>query len=382
VRGETEKLCSLDAKSLANHLKAVAEMARSFAEEARPGDAHFAKTAQLAGMLHDLGKYQPKWQRWAREFQRLKTGAIPDKAIAHTDYDPYSELDKQIERQATANCGKRPNHSSTGAQVALDAKSFALALIIGGHHGGLSDVTALRRQIERDRPDKHLAWQAAVAELPELKALTLSGLAIGEDLLQLEMETRFLFSCLVDADRTHTAGQGRESSAWDPAALLENVKASVAKLADKPCDFRVRSLRNEVFDRCLARGEDEPGVFTLTVPTGGGKTLASMAFALNHAAKHGLNRVIVVIPYISIIEQNAAIYREVLGDEVVLEHHSNVEARAGRENESEDPSTLATENWDARIIVTTSVRFLESLFANHPSQCRRVHRIARSVIIL
>ncbi len=223
---------------------------------------------------------------------------------------------------------------------------------------------------------------AAARELGSLDALRVANTAFGDGNCTLAMETaiRLLFSCVIDADRRDASGRTEDApSAWSPEDLLRRLDSAVSRLTRRPLDDRVRQLRNRVYDRCLEQASQPRGAFTLTVPTGGGKTLASMAFALKHASTHALDRVIVVIPYISIIEQNAAIYREIFGEDVVLEHHSNVAIPS--EGESEDAVGQATEDWDARIIVTTSVRFFESLFSNRATDCRRVHRIANSVII-
>ena len=147
----------------------------------------------------------------------------------------------------------------------------------------------------------------------------------------------------------------------------------------------LNQLRNRVFEDCLAKAAEPAGFFSLTVPTGGGKTLSSMAFALEHARRHGMQRVIVVIPYLSIIEQNAAEYRKVLDPQnegIVIEHHSAVVAREDDEEQGRSPEELAAENWDAPVIVTTSVQFIESLFANRTSKCRKLHNIANSVVLL
>ncbi|MGO9269499.1 MAG: CRISPR-associated helicase Cas3', partial [Terriglobia bacterium] len=167
----------------------------------------------------------------------------------------------------------------------------------------------------------------------------------------------------------------------DVDRLLELVIAERdRKSADKP-DGVLKNLRNQVFNACLEQAHLAQGFFSLTVPTGGGKTLSSMAFALAHAQCHGLSRVIVVIPYLSIIEQNAAEYRRVFGHDVVLENHSGVQPPSDQNEEEKSRLELVAENWDSPIVVTTSVQFLESLFAAAPSRCRKLHRIPRSVVI-
>jgi len=370
---------------LADHSRQVAELARQLMRLAQPGNERMQDDAHVAGLLHDLGKFQSEWQQWAREYQRRKSREVPQQAIGHTNYDPRQEEDRRLSDEVSQSVGKRPNHASTGAQVAWERKAYHVALAVAGHHAGLKAVTQLKQQIHRDKPEIDAVLKAASdpRELGDLlTALRLEPPDIsGNDICKVEMQIRLLFSCLIDADRLDSSGKVAYESSWNPNELLKQVCDHVDRLAKRPGDRRVRHLRSAVFHRCLSQADNPQGVFTLTVPTGGGKTLASMAFALKHATRHHLRRVIMVIPYINIIEQNAAVYREIFGDKVVLEHHSNVEVEPDDESEGENPARLATENWDAPVIVTTSVRFFESLFANRPNACRRVHRIARSVVI-
>ena len=195
-----------------------------------------------------------------------------------------------------------------------------------------------------------------------------------------------LFSCLVDADFLDTeqfaTGQARYPVKLDAPLLLKRLQVHRGKFDSSG---ELNQLRNRVFEDCLAKAEDAAGFFSLTVPTGGGKTLSSMAFALAHARHHGMQRVIVVIPYLSIIEQNAAEYRKILDPQnegIVIEHHSAVVSRDNDEEQGRSPEELAAENWDAPVIVTTSVQFIESLFANRTSKCRKLHNIANSVVLL
>jgi CRISPR-associated endonuclease/helicase Cas3 len=208
----------------------------------------------------------------------------------------------------------------------------------------------------------------------------------ADNALPAEFYARLIFSCIVDADRLDTAHWPASPSAdttLDTATLLAAVHAERAhKTANaKNPGSPLAALRNRIFDTALERAVLPIGFFSLTVPTGGGKTLASMAFALAHARTHGLRRIIVVIPYLSIIEQNAAEYRRIFGDDVVLENHSGVAPDDDASEEEKSRLELVSENWDASVIVTTSVQFLESLFAASPSRCRKLHRIPRSVVI-
>jgi CRISPR-associated endonuclease/helicase Cas3 len=230
-----------------------------------------------------------------------------------------------------------------------------------------------------------------VGELPQGVSKLLTEAIQKEDVYCLEFATRMVFSALVDADRLDSANWPQQAAADDElttqksGGLLAKVLAErERKRQSKPTgekDAELRRLRNDVFDACLQAAKLDPGFFSLTVPTGGGKTLSAMAFALAHAQAHGLRRVIVVIPFLSIIEQNATVYREVLGDDTILEHHSAAPEPGDIDEEEKAALETATENWDAPIVVTTSVQFLESLFADKPAKCRKLHRIAKSVVI-
>ncbi|MBT9165063.1 MAG: CRISPR-associated nuclease/helicase Cas3 [candidate division WS2 bacterium] len=192
-----------------------------------------------------------------------------------------------------------------------------------------------------------------------------------------------LFSCLVDADFLDTEvfiNKSQSSLRGDYSglsALNDKLVDYLNKLSYEAPDTLVNKHRNQILQQCLSAADKTHGLFSLTVPTGGGKTLSSLAFAMKHAIKYGMKRVIYVIPYTSIIEQNANVFREIFGDDAVIEHHSNIEI-----NEDDYKSQLAAENWDAPLIVTTNVQFFESLFHNRTSRCRKIHNITNSVIIL
>lgn len=195
---------------------------------------------------------------------------------------------------------------------------------------------------------------------------------------------RMLYSCLVDADYIDTetfmngdAGRGN----YEPlSALCDKLTAYISKWNNPTREIDI--LRQKILNSCIEKASAPRGIFSLTVPTGGGKTVASMAFALNHAVANSMKRIIYVIPYTSIIEQNAKVFRDILGQENVVEHHSQVSHELSEDaDELEYRSALATENWDAPVIVTTAVQFFESLYANRSSKCRKLHNIANSVII-
>jgi CRISPR-associated endonuclease/helicase Cas3 len=339
---------------LARHLRNVAALARQFAQP-----LGLAEEAELAGWLHDLGKYRA-------EFQQMLRG----------------------QRGSTADT----QHAVFGAawafeRAAKDNQLAGTAFAVAGHHAGLHDCGDLQQLVET----KRLRPLETARELLHLLEAELGPLpAVPNpppwvtDPLSTDLYTRLLFSCLVDADRLDTAFWPDPPPPDRPLKtdrLLEAVQAERRRKNEANPDSPLSALRNRIFDACLECATQPPGFFSLTVPTGGGKTLSSMAFALAHAKAHNLRRVIVVIPYLSIIEQNAAEYRRILGHDVVLENHSGVCPPPDQSEEEKDRLELVSENWDAPVIVTTSVQFLESLFAAAPSRCRKLHRIPRSVVI-
>jgi CRISPR-associated endonuclease/helicase Cas3 len=321
--------------------------------------------AELAGLLHDLGKYGPDFQ------VRLR--------------DP----------------AKRADHSTAGALWAVkhmpERWGKLLAHTVAGHHAGLQDdLLGADGRIET----KH-ALLAPVERAAQGDGLVLPTGVLGptgmrwlqsELGFQLAFLTRMIFSCLIDADRSAAAafdaGGTDVRGADHPsiAALETALHAWIGRRTTHSTDLN--SLRDRVFRAAVAKAPEPKGVFTLTVPTGGGKTLTSLAFALAHARAHGLDRVIVVIPFTSVIEQTAQVYREALGDlgGAVLEHHSAFEMeKEGRWSDDRvgpERLRLAMERWDSPIVVTTAVQFFESLFSNRPSRCRKLHSIARSVVVV
>lgn len=361
-------------QTLPGHLQAVGCMA---GESAAVFNAQ--ALGQVIGWLHDLGKYTLPFQA------RLRGSPL------------------------------RVDHSTWGARIAqerLGAMGQLLAYGIAGHHAGLAngqgegERTALAdRLAAQDLPALDAAWEKDIA-LPSQLGMPAGFQHYGQTRqqardglpFQLAFLSRMLFSCLVDADfidteRFYLQAEGdpdhRSAGPAHPplAALREQLDAHLCQFK---ADSDVNRLRADILRQVRLRADDAPGLFSLTVPTGGGKTLASLAFALDHAIRHGLRRVIFVIPFTSIVEQNAAVFRKALGplgDAAVLEHHS---AFTERQPPRDDPEKyqsaqklrLAMENWDAPIIVTTAVQFFESLFAARPSQCRKLHNIAGSVVVL
>jgi len=343
---------------LEDHLKKVAEIASSFANEFGTGDWGY-----LAGIWHDVGKY-------SREFQKY--------LFAGTDYDAH------IETKAG-----RVDHSTAGAKHAFQQsrnEGKLLAYVIAGHHAGLlngkaNEASCLIKRLGKGIPpyDDCPDW---ILNLPICKGSPVS-LHKKRFCFQLAFFIRMIYSCLVDADFLDTeAFINPEKSDWRKGypfleELYSKLQSHLDHLTSRVARTPINLRRNKILRQCIAAADWNPGLFSLTVPTGGGKTLSSLAFAIKHAIRFGMKRVIYVIPYTSIIEQNAAVFRDILGVDTVLEHHSNYEPK-----EEDHRSRLASENWDAPLIVTTNVQFFESLFACRSSRCRKIHRIANSVVIL
>ncbi|MDW7771616.1 MAG: CRISPR-associated helicase Cas3' [Desulfobulbaceae bacterium] len=341
---------------LEEHLKNVAEMAAEFAKEFGA-----EKWAELAGSNHDLGKGTKPWQAYLR-----KANQIVD------DFATYYE--------------GHPNHASVGAQWLFNNSKAAgkfLAYCVAGHHGGLPNWNDTRRaalpeKLEEAFPE--VSYPYDIPEFPEKTPFPIDPERTG---FQFQFFVRMLFSCLVDADYLDTeAFLDTKKSSWrsiyPPIDELhkrfwKNFNAMREK-ADPSLNVNIQ--RERVLFDCLEAGEKHPGIYSLTVPTGGGKTLASLAFALNHAVKHTKKRIIYVIPFTSIIEQNAGVFRDMLGDDAVLEHHCNFIA-----DDLDWRNRLAAENWDAPVIVTTNVQFFNSFYANKTSKCRKLHNVANSVLI-
>jgi len=345
---------------LEEHLKNAAELAASFAAE-----FGCEKWGRLAGLWHDLGKYSENFQKML-----------------------FASADAHVETQPG-----RVDHSTAGAIHAIEKFKIPgriFSYLIAGHHAGLPDWqtdTAGRKSLVhrlqnvallKDLPFSNIPHHIIEQSLPKQKFITTGGHALW---------IRMLYSCLVDADFLETEAflepEKTKTRKGYPSLneLLPLFESYMTDKQTKADDTSVNKQRAEILRQCIAKSAHKPAIFTLTVPTGGGKTLSSMAFALNHAVKPGHNkrRIIYVIPYTSIIEQTAEQFRDIIKDAVV-EHHSNVDV--SDESKETARSRLACENWDASIIVTTSVQFFDSLFANRSSRCRKLHNIVNSVVIL
>ena len=348
--------------SLEEHLRDVERLASDFAEGVGP------VWAALSGRWHDLGKFRKRFQ----DYIRLKSG--------------YERENAHIEN------GTRAPHSTAGAIHAV--KQFPpgfghiIAYLIAGHHAGLPDwhggkgslAFRLKEGLDeyREALNENIPADILQGECPELPAVAQSHESI-------HLWMRILFSCLVDADflDTELYMQPEKTRLRKQDINLEMLQdrfsSAMAKLQESSKESSLKNIRNGILNECYTAAEWQPGLFSLTVPTGGGKTLSSLAFALKHARIYKKARIIYAIPFTSIIEQNADVFRRFIGDDAVLEHHSNLDVKPEKEN---NKSRLASENWDAPLIVTTNVQLFESLHASRTSRCRKLHNIVNSVIIL
>lgn len=358
------------------HLAAVADLAHRRAQQT--GVPGLADAAWAAGWLHDLGKYRESFQ----------------------DYICGRDLR-----------GRSKAHKEAGAARAAKVGSLPLAFAILGHHHGMPDPTGTEgAQGAVAGPDglcvANEVQTTAERECPELTSLPIAKRSNPS--AESDLFTRLLLSCLVDADWTDTSEHERTVRGWpeypkspglEADTRLQRLQTFIAEraAATREKNPNLAALRQQILEVCLTKAEGPTNLFTLTVPTGGGKTLSGLAFALKHAVTRNLRRVIYVAPFISILDQNANVIRDALGiqpgDGAVLEHQSLAEpdpfgpekdgAKLSIEQEKQKASAARlAENWDAPVVVTTNVQFFESLFSNKPGRCRKLHNIARSVIVL
>jgi CRISPR-associated endonuclease/helicase Cas3 len=364
---------------LEDHLRDVAKLAGKFADAFGAG-----KWGYLAGLWHDLGKYSPAFQAKLR--------------------------------------GEHFQIEHTGAGAALAKEKIpvgwqTLAFVIAGHHAGLANLndrgdsgtsTPLVDRVDRakamlakcralmeENKDEAMLRLMQMQEVPKLPEWVLGP--SDDEKASFSHFTRMIFSALVDADSIATESfcspeekktRLRSQPVYDAVELLrERLDAHIDRLSSTTADTEVNAQRAHILNWCREAGQKERGFFTLNVPTGGGKTLAAMSFALRHVLKHrekGMRRVIVAVPYTSIIEQNAGVYEKALGTHNLVQHHSNLDDFDDKEEADEATirRRLACENWDAPVIVTTNVQLFESLFTNKRRRARKLHNIAGSVILL
>lgn len=384
-------------QSLATHLTETAAIAKMLA--AKLG---LDLAGELLGLMHDFGKYSLKFQKYI--------------------YDATGLINPDLDDEESTPGGSKVDHSTAGAQwvyrrlAAMGQKESGvlcgqmLGLCIASHHGaGLIDClddegnVVWQKRFNKDDSLTHLseclqnADESVLRQAEGLadKALLVQMLAPLKAVLMLPEAqaghqikefylgcfTRFLFSCLIDADRINSADFERENQK-EIRRLQEKPdwQAAIAKLEAKLAQFERRypidEIRRQIADDCLQRAADAQGIYTLTVPTGGGKTLASLRHAVHHAQTHGLERIIYIIPYTSIIDQNAEAVRDILGDEWVLEHHSNLDPE-----KQTWQNKLLSENWNKPIVFTTMVQFLDAWFGGGTRGARHIHPMANSVLI-
>ena len=381
---------------LQTHLTETAEIAKSLAAK-----LDLDQAGELLGLMHDFGKYSRKFQKYIHD----ETG------LFNPDLD---------DEESTPN-GSKVDHSTAGAQwVYRELRKFGVAqgigelfgqtlgLCIASHHGeGLIDCLDgegnpkwIERFNKTDELTHLIECEQNADEAVQQKARELAGENLIRSLLKavkpilfdqttnskikefyLGCLTRFLFSCLIDADRINSSDFEREAQKevhrltekpdWQPA--IDKLEAKLAGFENR---YPIDEIRRRISDDCLKRAADSQGIYTLTVPTGGGKTLASLRYALHHAQKHNLDRIIYIIPYTSIIDQNAQAVREILGEDWVLEHHSNLEP----EKQSWQDKLLS-ENWDKPIVFTTMVQFLDAWFGGGTRGARHIHPMTNAVLI-
>lgn len=398
-------------QSVAEHLLGVADLSRRAAAKVGMGEA-----GELLGLLHDLGKYSTRFQSYLRS----ASGQIQPDQDGYVDAD---ELKGKID------------HSSAGAQFVWRALSERdhkaglvgqiLALCVASHHSGLIDcvnpndedgrLSSFERRMSKADESTYFSEVAASADSEILTRIEhilrdsrlvsevfnhLSNIVAAEakragagdpnitTSFQFGFAVKYLFSCLIDADRVDTAdfekrraASCRQHGAYLPWTVL--IERLEKKLREFESNNPVGAVRREVSDACATRAVGPTGLYTLTVPTGGGKTLASLRFALRHAEVNNLDRIIYVLPYTSIIDQNAAVVRAILEQSdtepfgsVVLEHHSNLTPDRNLWR-----SKILSDNWDAPVVYTTSVQLLDTLFGGGTRAARRFHQLARAVIV-
>lgn len=327
-----------DGQPLLEHLQNVSALAAHFASAFGA-----AGEGAYAGMLHDIGKYSEAFQR------RVRGGQI------------------------------RTDHATAGANVAYDARIAPSAFAVAGHHAGLPDLGTRYDTDTTLLGRMSASYRATLADFSAYRQeVTLPALPAPPPFRAspagMYTYVGMLFSCLVDADWSDTGGEAPHTFATVDE-LAERLEAHFAGFAERG---ELDRLRGSIRASALAGADARPGLFSLTVPTGGGKTLTSMAFALRHAQLHGMERVIYVIPYCSILEQTGKVFKAIFGEENVRLHYSTAELKADGDA---DANAFVSERWDAPIILTTAVQFFETLYSAKPSRARKLHHVCNSVLV-
>jgi CRISPR-associated endonuclease/helicase Cas3 len=338
------------------HLEKVADRAKQLADKFKAGEI-----AYYAGLWHDLGKYNP-------------------------DFQKYLEQCHEASKTNSSEPKSRVRHAKYGAKLAAE-KFHPIAPIIYGHHSGLPQIQYMRDRLAEIKAGTHqqILENARSESLnleitPEINQQLMN---LVQDPLGYELLLRILFSCLVDADyldtETHFDPENaaireinKNREELKIAQLWQTLKKSQEELLASTVNTKVNQVRSQVYQACFDAAKLEPGIFRLAVPTGGGKTRSGLSFALAHAEKYHLDRVIVAVPYTSIIEQTVEVYRDIFGQDAVLEHHSAVQPDKGNESDARSRQAmarLATQNWDAPLIVTTTVQLFE-----HSQRCSKCFR--------
>ena len=342
-----------------DHLNGVAKLAESFASEFSMGS-----WGRVLGLLHDKGKEQKTFQ----EYIMKNSGFRPELTVS----------------------GEH-NHAFVGGLLAKsiygNGSESLLCNQIMSHHSGLHDYCHIQETLKKDIPlDVNRCVEKIQLNRPPFTLSPIKGCkGMTPDANHL---SRMLFSCLVDADYLDTElfmdveSARKRINDIKLESLLPLLEVYIDNLQKCSAISEVNTIRRQVQERCVSMSDVEKGFYSLTVPTGGGKTLSSLVWALRHAVRNGMKRIIIAIPYTSIIVQTASILKQIFGEEAVLEHHSNFDPQSLKSKDMRHKAKLATENWDYPIVVTTNVQLFESMFSNKPSDCRKLHNIANSVIIL
>jgi CRISPR-associated endonuclease/helicase Cas3 len=344
-----------NSQSLKDHLNNVSRYTEMFASDFDAGEI-----GALLGLVHDLGKYQMKFQ------DRIRGRCV------------------------------RVDHATEGARLLTEKweqLGWLHGMVVSGHHTGLKNSGSGSNKSDSSYSARLNNYQRETVDFGDeikLPAFSPKKINCDKETMSFAFATYFkmLFSCLVDADWTDTEEYVKSVKRTGVAYTIDQLADKLSAGIPHNNGSKINTIRAEILDDCIAAAKKDQGLFTLTVPTGGGKTLSSLAFALAHARQHGLKRVIYVIPYTSIIEQNADVISGILGSEYVLEHHSQVDedydamnGEDGLDNKQATQMKWASENWDIPVVLTTNVQFFESFFSNKPSKTRKLHNISKSVVI-